>query len=71
MKELILKERETKEKIVQVVNESGLPAFILKPILKEFYEQVVVLEENQYQQALNSKQEEKKGTKKEATNGKN
>lgn len=51
MEELILKEREFKENIVQVVNNSKLPAFIIKPILKDLFEQVNVLEEQQYRKA--------------------
>ena len=52
MEELILKEREFKENIVQVVNNSKLPAFIIKPILKDLFEQVNVLEEQQYRKAI-------------------
>lgn len=57
MEELILKEREFKENIVQVVNNSKLPAFIIKPILKELFEQVNVLEEQQYKKAIESTEE--------------
>lgn len=49
MDELIIKEREFKEKLVQVINESGLPAFTIKHILKEMVEQVSVLEQQQYE----------------------
>lgn len=57
MEELILKEREFKENIVQVVNNSKLPAFIIKPILKDLFEQVNVLEEQQYRKAIESTEE--------------
>lgn len=59
MDELIIKEREFKEKLVQVINESGLPAFIIKPILKEIFEQASVLEQQQYETACANK--DKKG----------
>ena len=50
MDELIIKEREFKEKLVQLINESQLPAFVIKPMLKEMFEQVNVLEQQQYEQ---------------------
>lgn len=54
MDELILKENKFKEDIVAVVNNSELPAFIMKPILKELFERVCLLEQQQYQQAKES-----------------
>ena len=59
MEELIVKEREFREKLAQVVNESGLSAFIIKPILKELLEQVMVLEQQQYEQAQDTIKKEK------------
>ena len=44
MEELILKEREFKVKIVELINNSSLPAFIIKPTLKELFEQINLLE---------------------------
>lgn len=55
MEDLILKEREVKEKIIGTVNGSGLPAFILKSIIKDLYEQLNNIEEQQYNQAMISK----------------
>ena len=63
MEEIILKEREFKEKIVEIINNSNLPAFIIKPTLKELLGQVELLEQQQYQEALEQKEE--KETKKE------
>ena len=57
MEELILKEREFKEKIIELINNSNLPAFIIKPILKELFEQVNLLEEQQYQEVVKTKKE--------------
>ena len=55
MEELILKERETREKLVDIINKSGLPAIMLKPILKEILEQINLLEQKEYVQAKNKK----------------
>ena len=63
MEELIVKEQETRENLVKVLNESKLPACMLEPILKEMYEQVSKLKEEQYNQAkanLEQKKEKKK-----------
>lgn len=65
MEEIILKEREFKEKLIQVVNSSELPAFIIKSDLKEMYEQVTLLEQQQYEQAKKNKKN------KEEANAKN
>ena len=59
MEELILKERELKENIVKEINNSNLPAFILKSIFKDFLEQLNNIEVQQYEQAKANK--EKKG----------
>lgn len=57
MDELILKEVEYREKITNLTNEIGLPAFIIKPIIKDLFEQLTNLEQQQYQQALAIKKE--------------
>ena len=56
MEKLILKERETREKLVDIINKSGLPAIIIKPILKEILEQINILEQKQYNQAMIKKE---------------
>ena len=60
---------ETKESIVKIVNESGLPPFLLEPILKEIYNQVSILKQQeleqskkQYENSLKN-EKEKKGAK--------
>ena len=60
MEELILKEREFREKIVEVINNSNLPAFIIKPTLKELLGQIDLLEQQQYEKAVNGKEKKKK-----------
>lgn len=65
MEEIIIKERETRENIVQTINQSNLPAFILKPILRDMLEQIERLEQQQYEIAMQNKsKEEEKQTKK-------
>lgn len=64
MEDLILKERETKEKLVELLNTCGLPAFVLKPIIKDVYEQLNILEQQQYELAqknLKGKEEKENG----------
>lgn len=56
MEELIIKERETREKLVELVNNSQLPAILLKPMFKEMLEQLNIIEENQYIQAKELKE---------------
>jgi len=58
MNDLILREKEIRQKIVNIINNSGLPAILVKPMLKDFLEQVEVLEQKQYQEALRKKDEE-------------
>ena len=62
---------ETKEKIVKVINESGLPPFLLEPILKNLYNQISILKQQElekskqeYKDSLNQ-EKEKKGAKKD------
>ena len=44
--------KETKEEIVNIINEKKLPAFILEPIVKEVYEAVLQAKEVEYQNDL-------------------
>lgn len=59
-KPLNLKLKEIKEQIANIINQANLPAYILKPIVKEFYSQLEILEqqeliqaEKEYQNSLN------------------
>lgn len=54
MEEVIVKDMEFKQKLTELINESGLPAFILKPTFKDVFEQLNILEKQQYQEALNT-----------------
>lgn len=60
MEELILKKKEFEEELVKLINSSNLPAFILKPIIKDLFEQLSVLEQQQLEQAQKMKKEKDK-----------
>lgn len=64
MEDLILQERETREKLVEVINNSKLPAILLKPMLEELLSQVSALEEQQYKMAKETKEKEENKKKK-------
>ncbi len=56
---------ETKENLVKVINESGLPPFLLEPVLKDLYNQISILKQQELEQSKKQyedslKQEEKK-----------
>lgn len=60
---------ETKENLVKVINESGLPPFLLEPVLKDLYNQISILKQQElekskqeYENSLNQ-EKEKKGAK--------
>lgn len=59
MEEIIVKEREIRNKVVELVNTSGLPAFILKPIFKEMYDQLCIVDNQQYEEAKNKMEKSK------------
>ncbi len=52
MEELIIKEKEFREKIVELINNSEIPAVMMKPTLKELYETLTLLEVQQYNNAI-------------------
>ena len=60
MWEFILKEREVKEKIVEIINNSKLPAIIIKPILSDLLNQVNLIAEEQYNKALRQQEQMKR-----------
>lgn len=60
MNELILKERKFKEDIINVVNNSNLPAFIIKPFLQDLLRQIDTLEQKQYEDAKKEQEEKQK-----------
>lgn len=51
-KPLIMILGETEEKIVRSINESNLPAFILKPMLERILNQIQYLEQHEKEEAM-------------------
>ena len=47
-KDLIILERQTKEKIAEIINTSNLPAFVLKSMMQDFFNQLNIIGEKQY-----------------------
>ena len=62
MEEIIIKQREFRTQLVNLINDSSLPAFIIKPILEDLLSQINKIDEDQYQEALQKVNE--KNTKK-------
>lgn len=58
-KPITVLQREFADRIVQVVNESGLPAFAIKGILTDCLAQITRLEEIQYREDLKAYEEDK------------
>ena len=48
---------ETRENITKVINESGLPPFLVEPILKDIYNQVTVLKQKELEESKKSYEE--------------
>ena len=67
MEELLMNERKLREDLATLINNCNLPAVMIKPIIKELFEQLVQLEEQQYQKAL----EEQNKNREEEQNGQN
>lgn len=59
---------ETKEKLTNTINESGLPPFLLELILKDIYNQISFLKKKELEK---SKKEYEANLKKEKKEGKN
>lgn len=51
-KPLILQIKDIEEDMMKKINESGLPAFILRPILEKIYNQLIQIEKNEVATAI-------------------
>ena len=60
MEEIILQKRDFEEELVKLIKESKLPAFVVKPIIKDVFEQLNILEQQQLEQAKKIKEEKEK-----------
>lgn len=73
MDELLIKQKKLGEQIASLINSANLPAFIIKPVIKDLFDQLDKIEEEQYRQALiaqkskeiNEKRQEENKEKKE------
>lgn len=63
MEELIINERKFREDFANLINNAKLPAIIIKPIIKDMFEQLTIQEQQQYELAI--KNMEKKGEQKD------
>ena len=59
---------EGKESIIKAVNSSGLPAYLLEPIIKDIYNEIVVLKNKELEE---SKRKIKENEEEEKVNDKN
>lgn len=53
-KPIILKIEEGKEKIVKAINSTELPIFILEPIIKDVYQEIIRVKQQEYKKAEKS-----------------
>lgn len=63
MDELILRNQKFKEDLVELVNKSELPAFIVEPILRELLEQIAIKKQLQLKKAIENKKPNMDSTK--------
>ena len=64
-KPLILKVKDLENRMVATINNAGIPAFIIKPIIEKILNQLNILEQQEYVQAVEkNKKEEKENAKK-------
>lgn len=57
---------ETKEKLAKVINESGLPPFLLEPLIKDLYNQISFLKQKELEKSKNNYEESLRKGEKEA-----
>lgn len=55
---LVLKVKEAENRIIATINNSQLPAFIMKPIIEKVYNQLINLEQEEYALALEKERKE-------------
>ena len=60
MDEILVQEQELRKKIADLLNEANLPAIVVEPILKDVLQEVILIKQQQYAQALKNIEEKKK-----------
>ena len=58
MKPLTLQVQETEQEIVNTINKSNLPAYVLKQILKDIYQQIETIEQQEIEEYQKKESEE-------------
>lgn len=61
---------ETRENLSKVINESGLPPFLIEPIIRDIYNQISFLKQKELEKSKKDYQESLKEEEKEAQNEK-
>lgn len=61
---------ETKEELTKIINKSGLPPFLLEPLIKDIYNQISFLKQKELEKSKKDYQESLKKEEKEAQNEK-
>lgn len=56
---------ETKEELTKIINKSGLPPFLLEPLIKDIYNQISFLKQKELEKSKKDYQESLKEEKKE------
>ena len=64
MDEIVLEERKLRESLASILNEIKLPAVIKKYALREMLNQLDIIEQKEFEQALESKNKDAKEKKK-------
>ena len=67
-KPIVVAMEELKENIMKAVQESGLPIFVVEPIMKEQWQQCSIANENYKRQQIQAYNEELKKAEKEGEN---
>lgn len=62
-KPTILKLKETESQIIEILNMSEIPAFVLKPMIEKIYRELEVLEQQEYEKEKEKYEEGDKNAK--------
>ncbi len=60
MDEILVQEQEVRKKIAELINEANLPATMVEAILKDVLQEIVIIKQQQYANALKNIEEKKK-----------
>jgi hypothetical protein len=60
MDDILVREQELRMKMADLINEAHLPAIVIEPILKDILQEVTIIKQQQYMNALKNVKEKKK-----------